>query len=79
MTIKSLIKSAIYPLYEKRLLNRLDLTKTPRHIGVILDAIGDGRKRILLQLATLHRAGAISPGPRRLLNFSIGAKRLRLR
>jgi short-chain Z-isoprenyl diphosphate synthase len=37
MTIKSLIKSAIYPLYEKRLLNRLDLAKTPRHIGVILD------------------------------------------
>lgn len=37
MAIKSLIKSALYPLYEKRLLKSLDLKKTPHHIGVILD------------------------------------------
>ena len=37
MTIKTLIKSFIYPIYEKRLLRRLDLKKTPHHIGVILD------------------------------------------
>ena len=37
MALKSLIKSALYPLYEKRLLNRLDLRRTPRHVGVILD------------------------------------------
>ncbi len=37
MTIKSIIKSALYPIYERRLLNRLDLSKTPQHIGVILD------------------------------------------
>ena len=37
MAIKSLIKSALYPLYEKRILKSLDLKKTPHHIGVILD------------------------------------------
>ena len=37
MTIKSIIKSALYPLYEGRLLRRLDLANTPNHIGVILD------------------------------------------
>ncbi|MBM3655778.1 MAG: di-trans,poly-cis-decaprenylcistransferase [Actinobacteria bacterium] len=37
MRAKTLIKSALYPLYEKRLLAKLDLSKTPRHIGVILD------------------------------------------
>lgn len=36
-SIKSLIKSAIYPLYERRLQRKLDLTQTPHHIGVILD------------------------------------------
>lgn len=37
MTVRSIIKSALYPLYERRLVAKLDLTKTPRHIGVILD------------------------------------------
>ena len=37
MNLKQFIKSALYPLYEKRLLNRLDLKTTPHHIGVILD------------------------------------------
>ena len=37
VNIKQIIKSALYPLYEKRLLNRLDLKTTPHHIGVILD------------------------------------------
>jgi short-chain Z-isoprenyl diphosphate synthase len=27
----------LYPLYERRLLRQLDLTQTPRHVGVILD------------------------------------------
>ena len=35
--IRALLKSAIYPLYEERLLRNLDLTRTPRHIGLILD------------------------------------------
>ena len=37
MTLRSLIKSAIYPIYERRLMAQLDLTRTPHHIGVILD------------------------------------------
>ncbi|MFM8693450.1 MAG: polyprenyl diphosphate synthase [Actinomycetota bacterium] len=31
------MKSALYPLYEKRLIAKLDLSRTPRHIAVILD------------------------------------------
>jgi len=37
MTVRSIIKSALYPIYERRLVSQLDLTRTPRHIGVILD------------------------------------------
>ncbi len=37
MTFRSLIKSALYPIYERRLVSKLDLTRTPHHIGVILD------------------------------------------
>ncbi len=35
--MKKLIKSLIYPIYEKRLLASLDLKNTPHHVGVILD------------------------------------------
>jgi len=35
--VKQLIKSLLYPLYERRLIQSLDLTKTPHHVGVILD------------------------------------------
>jgi short-chain Z-isoprenyl diphosphate synthase len=35
--IKSAVKSAIYPLYERRLLRQLDFSQTPHHIGVMLD------------------------------------------
>ena len=37
MTFRSIIKSALYPIYERRLVSKLDLSRTPRHIGVILD------------------------------------------
>jgi len=37
MTLRSLIKSALYPIYERRLMAQLDLSRTPHHIGVILD------------------------------------------
>jgi len=37
MKVRSLVKSALYPIYERRILAHLDLKKTPRHIGVILD------------------------------------------
>jgi short-chain Z-isoprenyl diphosphate synthase len=35
--VKRWIKALLYPLYERRLIRSLDLTKTPQHIGVILD------------------------------------------
>ncbi len=35
--IRKLIKSLLYPLYEWRLVRALDFTKTPHHVGVILD------------------------------------------
>ena len=35
--IRKLIKSALYPLYERRLVRALDFSKTPHHVGVILD------------------------------------------
>ena len=37
MRLKPLVKSLIYPLYEKRLYRALDFSQTPHHIGVILD------------------------------------------
>jgi len=63
MRAKTLIKSALYPLYEKRLLAKLDLGRTPRHIAVILD----GNRRWARENPSLygdtssahgHRAGA---------------------
>jgi short-chain Z-isoprenyl diphosphate synthase len=36
-SIRKLIKSALYPLYEWRLVRSLDFSQTPHHVGVILD------------------------------------------
>ncbi len=36
-TIRKFIKSLLYPLYEWRLVRALDFSKTPHHVGVILD------------------------------------------
>ena len=35
--IRNLIKPLLYPLYEWRLVRSLDFSKTPHHVGVILD------------------------------------------
>ena len=35
--IRNAIKSALYPFYESRIVRSLDFSKTPRHVGVILD------------------------------------------
>ena len=35
--IRKFIKSLVYPLYEWRLVRSLDFSKTPHHVGVILD------------------------------------------
>lgn len=36
-SIRKLAKSALYPLYERRLVRALDFSQTPHHVGVILD------------------------------------------
>ena len=36
-SIRKLVKSALYPLYERRLVRALDFSQTPHHVGVILD------------------------------------------
>jgi len=35
--IRRAIKASLYPLYERRLVDSLDFTQTPHHVGVILD------------------------------------------
>jgi len=34
---RNLLKAALYPLYERRIVSRLDFSQTPHHVGVILD------------------------------------------
>jgi len=58
-SIRKLIKSLIYPLYERRLVRSLDFSKTPHHVGVILD----GNRRWAKSNPTAndphgHKAGA---------------------
>ena len=36
-SIRKVIKSMLYPFYESRIVRGLDFSKTPRHVGVILD------------------------------------------
>jgi len=57
--IRKLIKSLLYPLYEWRLVRSLDFSKTPHHVGVILD----GNRRWAKENPNLsdpngHKAGA---------------------
>ena len=57
--IRKLIKSLLYPLYEWRLVQSLDFSKTPHHVGVILD----GNRRWAKENPNLsdpngHKAGA---------------------
>ena len=56
--IKPVIKSLIYPLYEKRLLGQLDRTQTPHHVGVILDGNRRWAKSNYGRPEDGHRKGA---------------------
>ena len=58
-SIRTFIKSLLYPLYEWRLAKSLDFSKTPHHVGVILD----GNRRWAKSNPTAndphgHKAGA---------------------
>ncbi len=58
-SIKRAIKAVLYPIYEKRLLSRLNYDETPHHVGIILDG---NRRWAKSTLATSpedgHRKGA---------------------
>ena len=63
---RKLIKSALYPLYEWRLVRALDFSQTPHHVGVILDGNRRWAKANQLDSTDIgvtnssrgHRAGA---------------------
>lgn len=56
--IKRTIKSLLYPIYERRLLSRLDFNETPHHVGIILDGNRRWAKSRQQKSAAGHKAGA---------------------
>ena len=56
--IKNAIKGLIYPWYEKRLLRKLDFSKTPHHIGIIVDGNRRWAKEKTIDTKSGHQAGA---------------------
>ncbi len=56
--IKPVVKSLIYPIYEKRLLRQLKDAKTPQHVGVILDGNRRWAKSNFGRPEDGHRRGA---------------------
>ena len=63
--IRKLIKSLIYPLYEKRLVRSLDFSKTPHHVGVILD----GNRRWAKSNPTTHDPHGHKAGAEKIIDF----------
>ena len=56
--IRRIIKSILYPLYERRLLQKLNLSESPKHVGVILDGNRRWAKNNLASSRSGHEAGA---------------------
>ncbi|MGI9198991.1 MAG: isoprenyl transferase [Candidatus Nanopelagicaceae bacterium] len=56
--LKNAIKGLIYPWYEKRLLRKLDYSKTPHHIGIIVDGNRRWAKEKTIDTKIGHQAGA---------------------
>ena len=56
--IKRAIKAPLYPLYERRLLRKLDYSQTPHHIGIIVDGNRRWAKANTVQTSSGHQAGA---------------------
>ena len=48
----------IYPWYEQRLLHKLDFSKTPHHIGIIVDGNRRWAKEHTVEAKSGHQAGA---------------------
>jgi len=55
---RRIIKSILYPLYERRLLKKLNLSESPKHVGVILDGNRRWAKNNLASSRSGHEAGA---------------------
>ncbi len=56
--IRSILKSILYPLYERRLFKKLNLAESPKHVGVILDGNRRWAKNNLASSRSGHEAGA---------------------
>jgi short-chain Z-isoprenyl diphosphate synthase len=56
--IRRIVKSIIYPLYERRLFRKLNLSESPKHVGVILDGNRRWAKNNLASSRSGHEAGA---------------------
>ena len=64
-SIRKLIKSLLYPLYERRLVRSLDFSKTPYHVGVILD----GNRRWAKSNPTSHDPHGHKAGAGKIIEF----------
>ncbi len=56
--LKRTIKAPLYPLYERRLLRKLDYSQTPHHIGIIVDGNRRWAKANTVEASSGHQAGA---------------------
>jgi len=56
--VKQVLKSVLYPIYELRLFKKLDLSSSPKHVGVILDGNRRWAKANLASSKSGHSAGA---------------------
>jgi len=56
--VKQVLKSFLYPIYELRLFKKLDLSSSPKHVGVILDGNRRWAKANLASSKSGHSAGA---------------------
>jgi len=57
-SIKKVVKAAVYPIYERRLSERVDRTKLPQHVGVILDGNRRWARNAGAESEIGHAAGA---------------------
>ena len=57
-SLPRILKSILYPLYERRLLQKLNLSESPKHVGVILDGNRRWAKNNLASSKSGHEAGA---------------------
>ena len=57
-SLPRILKSILYPLYERRLFKKLNLVESPKHVGVILDGNRRWAKNNLSSSKSGHEAGA---------------------